>query len=625
MHQGITTKVSITTSRRIRFSLVSLRAREAVSRTFRYDLSVKGSAGLDIERLLGMGVAVRIDQPGRNGRYFHGVVDQVGAGPVSGKTGYYELVLVPAIAELARCGRHRVHLEVPLPDLVEAMLSEHGIAFESRLSREHPPHDLIIQYNESDLDFVSRLLELEGIFYTFEHAIGGHTFVMWDDPAGLQPWPGYDTQAFTGETGQGEGIVRLDPWARSRVARVELDDVDPDRPELDLSAAAGIARRGESCTTRHDYPGGYTDPNVGALRADVRLQAGRVGFQSARGVAASRGIVAGRRFTLQGNPAFADDTALVPIDIDTVIEAGPVTAAGPKLVVATISCELTTTPLGQPMPLPCATRRPDLHGPHTARVDGPAGEAIHVDESGRVQVRFPWQQADDQSPWVRLSQNWAGPGRGMLVVPRVGDEVLVEFEHGDARRPIVVGALFNGNAQPPLSLPDNKAQTLFQTRSIDGGTENRMRFDDTGGAELMAMEAGRDYRLSVDNDAFVEIGHHFTETVSGDHAMTVDGDHVTTVDGTSTVSLGSDLTTVVDRKVDVTSGKSMTVTSDDTLTVTAGKRIAISGQHSIRIENQNASIELQADGDVIISGKRVTVKASGKLTLKGRDVVEQEG
>ena len=315
----------------------------------------------------------------------------------------------------------------------------------------------------------------------------------------------------------------------------------------------------------------------------------------------------------------------MPIETRTHIQAGPPTAAGPKLVVADLYCELTAIPADQPMPLPGVERCPDLRGPHTAVVVGPAGDKVHVDEMGRVQVRFPWQDEDDAAPWVRVSQAWAGAGRGMLTIPRVGDEVLIEFEHGDARRPIVVGALYNGDASPPLPLPDDKSQTLMQTQSLNGDVANRVRIDDTGGSELLALEAGRDHLLAVANDAIVDVGNNLAETVSGDRTTTVDGDLTSTIDGTSTVSLGNHVAIDADRKFDLVSDKAMTVTSGDTLTVSAGKKLMISGEQAIVIKNDNASIELQADGDVIIRGKRITVRAGDRLTLKGKDVVEQEG
>ncbi len=625
MISTVSTKVTLSTSRRIRFSLVEMQAIEAVSRPYHAELAVKGSANLDLERMLGMGISVRIDQPGPEGRYLHGHVERVSAGPVLGKTGRYDLLVVPALAELARCGRHRVFTQVRAPDLIAEILSAHAIAFDSRLSQEHAEHDMVVQYNESDLDFVSRLMDHEGIFYYFEHAADGHKLIMLDDPKSLVPWPDYETQSLLSASGQGEGIVRLDPSAAARVTRVELDDVNPASPALDLASAAGVMRRGESCATRSYYPGSYDDPADGAARAAIRLNAERVGYVSASGTAASRGIAAGHRFALYGHPGLADGRQLVPIETRTHLQAGPPTAAGSKLVIADMHCELTATPADGPMPLPLVERRPDLRGPHTAVVAGPDGETVHVDALGRVQVRFPWQDEDDPAPWVRVSQNWAGVGRGTLTIPRIGDEVLIEFEHGDARRPILVGALYNGDAPPPLSLPADKSQTLMQTRSLGGGVANRVRADDTHGGELLALEAGRDHLLTVANDAVVEVGHSLAETVSGDRTTTVDGDMTSTIDGSTTVSLGNNLTLYAGRRFDMETGRAMTVTADDMLTLSVGKKLTVSGQQAIVIRNQKASIELQADGDIIIHGNRVTVRADGRLTLKGSDVIEQEG
>ncbi|MDJ0740381.1 MAG: type VI secretion system tip protein TssI/VgrG [Gammaproteobacteria bacterium] len=625
MQQGVSTRVSIATSRRIRFALTAMHASDALSTPYRYVLDVSGSAGLDLDRLLGMGVSVRVDQPGRLGRFFHGLVDRASAGAVHGKSGDYRVELVPALAELARCNSQRLFAEMSPVDVVADILAQHGIAFEAQYRREHVAHELVVQYNESDLDFVSRLLAEQGVFYRFAHAVDGHTLQLFDDPADLAAWPGYPGQTLLADGDSGEGIVRLDAAVSARATRVELDDVDPLSPTLDLASAAGTVRRGESCATVTEYPGGYRAAAHGASLARTRLHAARVGYLTFAGSARSRGVVVGRPFAVHGYPGIDDGAHLVPTESTIELVAGPPTAAGPKVVVATLHTAFAATPVEQPLPLPLAPRRPLLHGPHTAAVVGPDGETTHVDEHARVQVRFPWQQADSPSPWVRVSQAWAGSGRGALSIPRIGDEVLVAFEHGDARRPIVVGSLYNGANVPPVALPDNQAQTLWQTRALPSGPANALRLDDTADSELMALEAGRDYRLSVDNDAFVEIGGQLSETFRGGRMTTVDGNLIGTVDGTTTISLGNDISVDADRRCDLASRKSMTVTSDDRLTVSAGKRLVIGGQHAIRIHNQNAYIELQADGDIFISGKRVTVKASDKLTLKGKNVVEQEG
>ena len=621
--QGITTKATISTSRRIRFTLVSMRADEAISRPYRYELEVTGSAGLDIDRMLQMGVSIGIDQAGRTTRYFHGVVEQVIALPVHGKTGRYRLTLAPSLAQLARCGRHRVVGQVRAPELVGQILGEHGIAYEFRLARDYAAAELMIQYNESDLAFLSRLMAHEGIFYFFEHAADGHTLVMMDRPVGFSPLPGYATQVLL--SGSGEGILQLDPKAAARVERIELDDVDPTRPALDLASGAGAVRRGDSCTTRQEYPGGYTELLQGAARAATRLGAERVGYLSARGRAASRGIAVGHSFTLQGHPHFQPGAEMVAVRSQTNIQAGPVTAAGPRLVSARIACDFTAVEVGQPLALPDVTARPLLRGPHTAVVDGPDGETIHVDAYGRVQVRFPWQERSAPAVWVRVSQNWAGAGRGMLSIPHVGDEVLVEFEHGDPGRPILVGAMYNGAAMPPVALPENKAQTLLQTRSATSAVSNGIRFDDTDGASLLAVDAGMNYQLSVANDAAVSIGGDSVTAIGNDRSLSIGGDDLHIAEGTATQLVSSSASVTVGKNYALTADKAVTVTSGDVLTVSAGKKVTITSQKNILIGNDKASIELKSDGRIVIRGERIDVRAKGKLTLKGADVVEQEG
>lgn len=617
------TNIMVSTSRRVNLVPLSLHLREAVSQPFRIEIVATGSANLDIDRMLDMGVALRFDTADPRGRYLHGLVDRAEALPAAGRSGQYRLSLVPRLAQLSRCSNNRVFADMSVIDILADVFETHGLTFEDRTSGDHPPHEFTIQFGESDLAFVTRLMEDDGIWYYFEHDEHGHTLVLLDAADAASPLPGYATQSMLAAGGTGQGIVRFDPCAEARPTRIALDDVDPDNPARELAVRAGVVKRGESCATLVDYPGGYHDVATGAQRADLRLAAERTGFLTAHGMGVSPGIAAGRRFVLAGHARKELNVAHVVTATDMWADAGPPTAASNRLVGVTLRCDFVAAPEGEPLPLPAGGRRPDLRGPHTAVVDGPAGESIHVDARGRVQVRFPWQASDGPTPWVRVSQGWAGDGRGLLMIPRVGDEVLVAFEHGDARRPIVVGSLYNGAATPPADLPQDKMQTVLQSRS-DAGVPNTLRFDDTAGSETLLLDAGRDLLATAGDDMLLSAGNDVTGMVGRNLTVSVGGDTSESIGDACSIAVGGNRTVTVGNKYTLGTAKALSIGSDDTLTLTAGKKLTIQGNHNIVIRNGKASIELQADGDVIISGERVTVKAKDRLLLRGANVVEQE-
>jgi type VI secretion system secreted protein VgrG len=629
----VSTKVTVSSNRRIRFEFDRLVARDAMSAPFRYELEVTGTAGMDIERMLGMDVSVRIDLQGPIGRYFHGQVEQAEALPSIGRKGGYRLLLGPDLSRLSRCSRSRVFHNVRLTDLVSEILSEHDLSFSTRYFRDHPPESVVIQYDESDLAFASRLIREAGVFYYFVHAEDGHELMLCDSADGISAIPGYETQNMVDPTARAEGLLRLDPKVQASVARFELDDVDPTDPAADLAVGYGILRRGAPCATHQDYPGGYTETGHGLERARIRLQEIQARSQTATGEAASRGVVVGRSFVLQGHARKDQNADQVPIETVTVVEAGRPTAAGPSLKTARMHCSLVTTLLDAPMPLPAAGPGRDLRGPHTARVVGPSGEHVAVDEYARVRVRFPWQDQDEPGIQARVGQSWAGSGRAALAIPHVGDEVLVEFEHGDARRPIVVGSLYNGAALPPVSLPDNKAQTVFRTRSSGRGAVSELRMDDREGQEVVSLQAGRDMETLVANDSRSQIGGSLNQAVSGSHSRSVGGDATESIAGSLNSSVGDDVLSTIGRDLTQSVGRNQTLSVDKGLTVTVGdngtvstaKKLTLSADTSILIRNGKASIELRTNGDVIIKGQKVTVEAAGQLRLKGSDVIEQEG
>ena len=492
----------------------SFSVREEVSRPFRVDVVARSpSPDLDLETVVGQSAVLRIVglfgvSPTRTWTGICARCEQTRVEPSGLST--YEITLVPALWLLGRRRNHRLFQHLSHVDIAVSLLEEwkveHTLALDKRA---YPKLELRTQYGETDLAFLSRMLEEAGITYFFtEDPEKGSTLVLSDrphaaDPRPAPPLPFLDEPPAAAQQGT-QFVTDVRVHREVRQAKVVLRDFDFRAPEMslfaDATSPAGIEQRLEHYSyapgaflTEGHKPGdtpAADDKGVarhhqgaGVGLATRLLEGERAGRRGIRLVTNAYDIAPGVLFSLIGHPReeLSPDRRLVATTVHFHGEVG-------KEWQSEVTALFTDVPV---RPLP-AHEKPRIFGVQSAVVVGPAGDRVHTDEHGRVRVQFHWdregQRDDGSSCWVRVSQPWAGGGYGMMNLPRVGHEVLVGFFEGNPDQPVIVGRVWNGKQQVPYKLPASKLVSAWKSDS----NSNIILFDDTPKEEKFYTQAEKD-------------------------------------------------------------------------------------------------------------------------------------
>jgi type VI secretion system secreted protein VgrG len=509
---------------------LALSGHEAIGAPFEWTVeAVSPRDDLDADRLLGEPVAVSLEMPGTTPlpsgvvaprRWFHGHVAAVARAGVHSRFARYLLTLRPWLWFLGRNADCRIFQEMSTPEIVRAVFEDWPeiARFESRLAERYAVRRYAVQYRESDLAFVCRLMEEDGIAFHFEHAESGHTLVLTDGPGARRAMPGYETIACS--TGDGwtlresECVTQWDVRREVRAGRVAFADHDFKRPRQPIGATHADPRaHALGDIASFDAPGRFFNDategpageggTLGEARARIameRLEAEHFGIA---GEATARGIAAGHRFTLAGHPRADRNEAVLVTRAEHLLRVAPPESQRPEAALPAYRVRFDALPTSKPYRPPLRTPRPTMPGPQSAVVVGPPGTELHTDAFGRVKLAFHWDRnmRGDRKPgsggaplpdadrtcWVRVAQPWAGRQWGANFLPRVGQEVLVDFLDGDPDRPVVTGRLHNGEQTPVAftatgALPGNQAIAGLRSKEIGGQRYNELLFDDTAGA-----------------------------------------------------------------------------------------------------------------------------------------------
>jgi type VI secretion system secreted protein VgrG len=510
---------------------------ERVHAPYRIEVTTEAQdhASVDVEALLGEPAELDLAYEG-SARTIHGIVDEI----VETGRGH-RFVLAPRLAPLGDSVDHRVFLDQDAVAIAEGVLQGHGLDVEKRVSRTPPKRPQCVQAFESDLAFVGRLLAEEGVLYYLEHQ-GGKDVVIFADHAGAHsPIPGGEALPFSeGEAAGLTGAECVFGAALARVAvtgKVALRDQDFEHPLVDQTASAGAGP-----LERYEYPGGYTDPGVGATVAGVRLEEAKARQLVLRGSTNARRLVPGATFKLTGAPRDEMNARWLVLEVEhrgTDYDTGPSERR--------YQADFVAVPADAPH-RPPRVAAPTLGGVQTATVTGPGGAEIHTEKHGRIKALLRWDRLrkkdDHSSHWLRPIQP---PTSGGFFLPRTGWEVLVGFQGASGDTPYEIGRLYNGQAPPPEGLPAQKVRSAFGTLTTPGGgSANLLRMDDAAGNEGMLLNASKDYNERTENDKGTSVKANDAHDVGADHTHTVGILHGVTVDGAQSYSVGGsrDVTTV---------------------------------------------------------------------------------
>ncbi len=585
------------------------------------------SESLALDDLLGLGLSVELAVSGDQTRFFHGIVAECAQTGRLGRYARYSARVVPWLWLLTRTSDCRIFQQKSIPDIVKSVFREHGTSqFEDSLTGSYAARDYVVQYMETDFDFVSRLMEEEGIYYYFRHEQSKDTLVLCDGSGAHSTVKNYESVPYYPPS---ENVVRdldhVSEWLLSHsmqsgtLTHTDFDFVKP-RTSL-LARQANPGSYPKSDAEVFAYPGGYLTLSDGGRYAQRRLEAIQHQHERVSGSGNVRGLAVGALFSLEGFPR--DDQNREYLVVSAVHRlAGTDYESGVATAGADCTVSFVAIPSKQPYRSPPTTRKSRVAGPQTAIVVGKAGEEIYTDQYGRVKVQFHWdrygKRDENSSCWVRVSQVWAGKNWGAMHIPRIGQEVVVDFLEGDPDRPLITGRVYNAAEMPPYDLPANQTQSGIKSRSSKGGSPanfNEIRFEDKMGSEMLTLHAEKDQDISVEHDESHSVGHDRTKSVGHDETTTVAHDRTETVGNNEQITIG------VNRTEKVGTNESITIGVNRTEKVGANESITIGANRTISVgASETASVALQRTHSVGVN-ETISVGAAQEITIGAAQAV----
>ncbi|MET0065429.1 MAG: type VI secretion system tip protein TssI/VgrG [Candidatus Thiodiazotropha sp.] len=577
---------------------------------------------ITLDDLLAQKVDVELDTITGGIRIFNAFVTEFIQVGVIGDLFHYQAILHPWVWFLTRTSDCRIFQNLDATAIIKEVFGDNGFSdYELRLSHSYRTREYCVQFRETDFNFVSRLMEEEGIYYFFTHEAGKHTLVLCDDYASHTPISGGPSvlpfQPRPGMGGQrAQEIVshwRISKGVRS--GRYAHTDYDFKKPKADLLAVAPMIRSHPYADFEiFDYPGIYEQHGNGDQYARSRIEALQTHYEQLHGECDIRHLSVGGLFNLLGHPRLDQNREYLVTQAAYRIQADDYRSTTGSGEEPTYHCDFACVESKVSFRPNRATPKPMVEGPQTAVVVGPAGEEIYSDEYGRVKVQFHWDRYgelnENSSCWVRVAQVWAGKNWGAMHVPRIGQEVIVEFLDGDPDRPIITGRVYNAEQMPPWGLPANQTQSGILSRSSKGGSganANALRFEDKKGAEEVWLHAEKDQRIEVENDESHWVGHDRTKTIDHDETSHIKHDRTETVDHDETITVHNNRTERVDHNETISIGDNR---SED-----VGKNETISiGQNRSETVGKNETIAIGKNRSETV-GKNESVSVGGNQSV----------
>jgi type VI secretion system secreted protein VgrG len=637
--------------------LVGIEGREAISELFRFDFQLLAENGAEVpfEKLLGQKIAATIRANEDNQRYIAGIVSRVAQGSRDQTFTGYRVEVVPQLWLLTRVRQSRIFQGLSVPDILKKVLAGLEVAYE--IQGDFQPREYCAQYRESDFDFASRLMEEEGIYYFFKHSASGSSLVLANTP---QSHPNAEPgkAIFEEVTGGNRPEQRVFSWEKSqelRSGKVTLWDhcfelpgkhLEATKTTVDSLQVGAVTHKiktgGNEKFELYDFPGGYANRFDGVDRgggerpaevqkifqdnvrtADIRMQEEAARSVRIGGASTCAQFVPGFRIALERHFSGDGTYVLTEVRHRASLELDFRSAKGQEDF--RYENSFTCIPLALPFRPARVTPIPHVQGAQTAVVVGPSGQEIFTDKYGRIKVQFPWDREGkldgDTSCWLRVATPWAGKQWGMVHIPRVGQEVVVDFVNGDVDQPIVVGSVYNADQMPPYALPANKTQSGIKSRStLQGGAANfnEIRFEDKKGSEQVVIHAEKDQCIDVENDETHWVGH--------DRKKTVDNNETVKIGNDETITIGNNRTVTIDKGNDsltIKMGNATTKINLGKSETEAMQSIELKvGQSSVKLDQSGVTIKgmtIKIEGQIMVDvkGLMTTVKGDAMLTLKG--------
>lgn len=586
--------------------VLSFTGHESISQPYAFEVElVSERAALRLESFMHQQAFLAFDLEGQG---IHGVVNRIARGDRGKRLTRYSLTLVPRLAYLQHRCNQRIFQQMSVPQIITRILADNGIhrdLHRFHLGADYPPRDYCVQA-ESDLHFIQRLCQEEGIHYHFQHSREKHLLVLGDDQT---VFPRLERST---PYRQDNGMVAQTPAINAFEVRMETRPTATVRRDHDFRKTRFLleaTHRADSDAARpaledYRYPGRFTDGARGKQLTRRALESHRADYLQAQGQSDQPGLVTGHFLAISEHPC--EDTnglwlltevnhrGKQPAVLEETLKA--VNTAADDGFVEGYRNDFVATPWEVIYRPPPSFVKPRIFGSQTAVVTGPVDEEIHCDAFGRVKVQFYWDREgnhdDHSSCWLRLASNWAGSAHGSLTLPRVGMEVLVSFLDGDPDHPVVSGCLINSANPAPYELPEHKTRSVFRSRSSpDNGGFNELHVEDRAGRELIYLRAQRDLEHKVENDSRLDVGNQRHEIIKGhsisvlqaEDQRTVHGDRKTRLFASDHLHVSGDSHSRVDQLQAIEAGRQIHLNAGDHLVLNAGNSISLTvgGEHLV--------------------------------------------
>ncbi|WP_244107408.1 type VI secretion system tip protein VgrG [Burkholderia sp. BCC0419] len=633
--------------------LVDFHGTEGLSQNFEFHVRLASQdSNIELKKLIGQPVTITLQLTdalaSSEERYFHGYVANFTHLDHDGSFTVYSATLVPWLWMLSRSRDIRIFQEENTEAILSKVFQDYGkiASFEFRLSKATKNRSYCTQYRETDLEFVERLMQEDGLFFFFEHAKDGHKLIISDNSIAAKPISGRSPvlQYTKGEALDNLAVITSFQASRQLESNsVGLKTFDYKAPHARRFVSGGTeVNQGEVPSYEvYDYLGehGFADSDRGEALTRFRTQALAAHSKVFIGTSTSRRLAPCQYFELDDHydhsNAKQEDRQFL---LTTITHSGTNNYQAGEGA-ANYHCSFTCIRKKIPYRPAFTIERPSIIGPQTAVVVGPEGEEIYTDNLGRVKVQFHWDRLGkrDQgsSCWVRVGQPWAGRGFGMIQIPRIGDEVVVIFLDGNPDRPLIISSVYNSANLPPWGLPANATQSGILTRSTKTGnvnTANAIRFEDKKGSEEVWLHAEKDQRLEVEHDESHWVGNDRKKNIDHDETVHVGHDRTETVDNNETITIGVDRTERVGSNETLTVGgnrnetieglQNLLIALASTETIGLAKALTIGAGYNVAVGGaMNTVVGLAQAEEVGLSkttlvGKTWTITAGDRLEIK---------
>lgn len=604
--------------------------REAISQPYRFELElVSERPDIDLESLLQQSAFLAFAGSGAG---IHGQIHHAAQGESGQRLTRYRLVLVPRLAYLTHRTNQRIFQHLSVPQIIARVLEEHGILAGDSHRFDlgpviYPERDYCVQYDETDLHFIQRLCEEEGIHYHFRHSEAGHMLVFGDYQTVFPTLAPVAYQQDSGLVADEPVIKRFGVRVETRTSRVTRRDYDFEKPRLTMEAA--VQGDIQPDLEDYDYPGRFVDRERGKHLSRRALERHRHDFELAEGASDQPLLVSGHFLSLSEHPRGDWNQLWLLTEIhhegkqpqvleESITDSAPYGAQDPvddTGFTQGYRNHFTATPWTVPFRPTLDHPKPRILGSQSAVVTGPPGEEIHCDEYGRVKVQFFWDrhgQADDKtSCWLRVSSSWAGDQYGAIAIPRVGMEVLITFLEGDPDQPLITGCLYHKENAVPYELPANKTRSVFKTLSSPGGGGyNELRIEDRKGAEQIYVHAQRDWDQNIEHDQKIRVGHERHDTVEANSYSEFLAEEHRTTHGDRRSEVKADDHLTVGNNQHIKIGTSQFIEAGNEIHLSSGLKVVLEAGSELTFKAAGSFIKLDAGGITMV-GPLIRMNSGG--------------